>query len=351
MTTRGVFDQLPVIDITGMYSDDVSVRKNTAQQLGNAARQSGFFYIIGHAVGRDLSRELITQAQRFFALPLDEKMRYYVGNSSAHRGYVPEGEEVYDVGVKDKKEAFDTGLELAMDDSEVMAGTPMHGPNVWPDVEGFQHDVSQYYSAVMALGRTLFHGFALALGLPEDYFDAYIKKPTSQLRLVHYPYDASAKDSQGIGAHTDYECFTILLPTAPGLEVMNASGDWIDAPPVDGAFIVNIGDMLEIWTGGTFVATTHRVRKVNQERYSFPLFVACDYHTVVAPLTQFASEVVCEQYPAINAGAHLFAQTAQTFSYLMHRLASGDLILPEGSKPVASFGQEAKLSKLQSKPI
>ena len=169
--------------------------------------------------------------------------------------------------------------------------------------------------------------------MPEDYFDACVKKPTSQLRLVHYPYDASEKDAQGIGAHTDYECFTILLPTAPGLEVMNAKGQWIDAPPVDGAFIVNIGDMLEIWTGGTFVATTHRVRSVNQERYSFPLFMACDYHTVVTPLPQFASEKVCEQYPAINAGAHLFAQTAQTFSYLMRRLASGDLILPKGSKP------------------
>jgi len=345
MTTRGVFDHLPVIDMTGMYSDDVTVRQNTARQLGDAARQSGFFYIIGHQVGGDLSAELIAQARTFFALPLAEKMRYYVGHSVAHRGYVPEGEEVYDPGVKDRKEAFDTGLELPLDDIEVMAGTPMLGPNVWPEVEGFQQHVSQYYSAVMALGRTLFHAFALALDLPEDYFDTYIKKPTSQLRLVHYPFDASANDSQGIGAHTDYECFTILLPTAPGLEVMNASGQWIDAPPVEGAFIVNIGDMLEIWTGGTFVATTHRVRKVTQERYSFPLFVACDYQTVVAPLPQFASEAVCDRYPAINAGAHLFAQTAQTFSYLMRRLASGDLILPEGSKPVASFGQEAKLLK------
>ncbi len=347
MSTRGVFDYLPVINIAGMYSDDISVRQKTAQQLGEAARQSGFFYITGHQVTSALRQALIAQAKAFFALPLTEKMRYYIGRSIAHRGYVPEGEEVYDVGVKDKKEAFDTGLDLSLDDEYVQAGTPMYGPNVWPEVDGFQHDVAQYYAAVMALGRTLFHAFALALDLPEEYFDAYITKPTSQLRLVHYPFDASAQDSQGIGAHTDYECFTILLPTAPGLEVMNASGQWIDAPPVPDAFIVNIGDMLEIWTGGTFVATTHRVRKVNQERYSFPLFVACDYHTVVKPLAPFATPEACQQYPAINAGAHLFAQTAQTFSYLIRRLTTGELVLPEGAKPVASFGQEAKILKSQ----
>jgi isopenicillin N synthase-like dioxygenase len=165
--------------------------------------------------------------------------------------------------------------------------------------------------------------------------------------LVHYPYDINAKDSQGIGAHTDYECFTILLTTAPGLEVMNARGEWIDAPPVKNAFIVNIGDMLEIWTAGAFIATTHRVRKVSEERYSFPLFVACDYHTVVSPLPQFVSKEALEQYPPINAGAHLFAQTAQTFRYLMNRLDSGDMSLPEGSRPVATFGQVAKHSKLK----
>jgi isopenicillin N synthase-like dioxygenase len=350
MTTLSAFQRLPVIDISGMYSDQLSDRKKTAAQLGSAARQSGFFYITGHQINHTLRKTLIAQAHDFFALTLHEKMRYYIGHSAAHRGYVPEGEEVYNINVIDKKEAFDTGLELPLNDAEVMAHTPMHGPNVWPDLPDFREHVSAYYAAAMALGRTLFHGFALALDLPEHYFDAFIKKPTSQLRLIHYPYDATSADGQGIGAHTDYECFTILLPTAPGLEVMNANGDWIDAPPIEDAFIVNIGDMLEIWTGGTFVATTHRVRKVNQARYSFPLFIGCDYHTKVAPLSPFDTETACRQYPPINAGAHLFAQTAQTFSYLMQQLATGKLLLPEDAKPVASFGQEAKLINIGIKP-
>jgi isopenicillin N synthase-like dioxygenase len=342
---RGMFDHLPVIDISGMYSDDRNVRKTTAAELGRAARQSGFFYISGHQVSAPLRNALVSQAKTFFGLPLQEKMHYYIGKSVAHRGYVPEGEEVFAGGKKDKKEAFDTGLELSADDPAAVTGAPMHGPNVWPAVDGFQRDITNYYSAAMALGRTLFRGFALALDLPEHHFDQYLTKPPSQLRLIHYPYDADAIDAQGIGVHTDYECFTILLPTAPGLEVMNRNGDWIDAPPIEGAFIVNIGDMLEIWSGGTFIATSHRVRKVTQERYSFPLFFACDYHTRVAPLPSFASEETINKYQAVNAGDHLLAQTAQSFTYLKARIASGELVLPEGSKGLSSYGQQALLTR------
>lgn len=339
---QGIFDHLPVIDVAGLYSEELSVRQATAEKLGQAAIQSGFFYISGHPISRATRECLIAQAQSFFSLPQSEKMRYYIGNSIAHRGYVPEGEEVFATGKKDKKEAFDTGLELAIDDPSVIAATPMHGPNMWPELEGFQAAITQYYAEAMALGRTLLRGFSLALGLPENHFEPYLTKPPSQLRLIHYPFDANAIDSQGIGAHTDYEFFTILLPTASGLEVMNKNGEWIDAPPIDDAFIVNIGDMLEILTGGTFIATSHRVRKVSQERYSFPLFFACDYHTKIAPLPSFATEEAIHKYPSMVCGEHLFAQTAQSFAYLKKKVASGEIVLPKGSKPLSSYGQEAQ---------
>ncbi|MGZ3254716.1 MAG: isopenicillin N synthase family dioxygenase [Burkholderiaceae bacterium] len=338
---RGMFSHLPIIDISGMYSHDLEVRKKAAEELGRAARQSGFFYISGHRISKALREDLISRAKLFFALPTSEKMRYYIGNAPAHRGYVPEGEEVFAAGKKDKKEAFDTGLDLPSDDEAVLTGAPMHGSNVWPEVDGFRDGIANYYAAAMELGRTLFRAFSLALDLPENHFDQYLTKPPSQLRLIHYPHDPDAVDAQGIGAHTDYECFTILLPTAPGLEVMNRNGEWIDAPPVEDAFIVNIGDMLEIWTGGTFIATSHRVRKVTEERYSFPLFFACDYHTRVAPLPAFASEEALRKYSPVHAGDHLLAQTAQSFTYLKERIAKGELVLPDGSKALSSYGQEA----------
>jgi len=181
----------------------------------------------------------------------------------------------------------------------------------------------------------------LALGESPDFFDAITTRTPSQLRLVHYPVDEQAVDSVGFGAHTDFECFTLLKPTAPGLEVMDSSGVWVDAPPIDGTLVMNIGDMFETFTNGHFVATSHRVRKVAEERYSFPLFVNVDYDTIVGPLDQFvrAGEPVRRQ---LCAGEHLFAQTAQSFHYLRTRLDDGTLTLPAGSVGQKEFGQDAR---------
>lgn len=315
---------------------------HVAKALGDAARQSGFCYVTGHRVSPELIRQLLKQTASFFALPLEQKMKWYIGHSRNHRGYVPEGEEVFAAGTRDRKEAFDLGLELPPDAREVQAGNPMLGPNVWPDLDGFRASAQAYYDSVLQLGRILFRGFALALGLEEDRFVRFVNRPPSQLRLIHYPYNPEAEDSMGISAHTDYECFTILLPTAPGLEVMNGAGVWIDAPPVPGSFVVNIGDMFETWTNGEFVATSHRVRRVREERYSFPFFCVCDYDTLVEPLLHFVGPDRPPQYLPVMAGAHLFAQTVQSFQYLKQRLAQGELFLPSSALPLSSFGQEAR---------
>jgi isopenicillin N synthase-like dioxygenase len=336
------FTHLPVVDIGGLYSPDERARAKTAAKLGDAARESGFCYIIGHRVPDVIVQRALEQSKLFFSLPLEEKMKVYIGLSKHHKGYVPEGEEVFSAGSKDRKEAFDLGLDLSPDDPDVLAGTPILGPNVWPDLQGFREAIGAYYDAVSILGNLLFRGFAQALELPESYFNQFVTKPPSQLRLIHYPHNPDAVDGSGIGAHTDYECFTILLPTAAGLEVMNGAGEWIDAPPVENAFVVNIGDMMEVWTNGEFVATSHRVRRVQEERYSFAMFCVCDYQTVVQPLPPFVSSDRPSQYESQVAGEHLFAQTAQSFTYLKKRLAAGDLVLPDSAKPLSSFGQEAR---------
>ncbi len=343
MSSLTDFTEVPVVDVAGLLGDDPREQQRVALQLGRAAREVGFLYVTGSGVASTLFDELLRVTQAFFALPEDEKMRCYIGLSSNHRGYVPVGEEVFAGGPADLKEAFDLGRDLPADDPDYLAGR-MLGPNQWPALPGFAAACTAYYEAVMALGHALLRGFALAIGELPDAFDAYVTKPPTQLRLIHYPHDPGARDALGIGAHTDYECFTILKPTAPGLEVLNAAGTWIDVPPREDAFVINVGDLLEMWTNGQFVATTHRVRRVTEERWSFPLFFNVDHETLVAPLPQFV-EPGRPTRPPLVAGDHLFAQTAQSFSYLKQRLASGELVLPDGSLGQSTFGQEALQNK------
>jgi isopenicillin N synthase-like dioxygenase len=341
MAARGDFECLPLIDVSGLESADLATRRATAMALDRAARNSGFFYAAGHGLGQSLLDGLEAAAAEFFALPEPLKQRYYIGSSSNHRGYVPPGEEVFYAGSKDTKEAFDLSLDLPDSDPDYRAGNRLLGPNRWPtEVQNFRERVNAYYGAVTALGRRLLRGFLLALELPEDHFDRVLSKPPSQLRLIHYPCSPLALDAPGIGAHTDYECFTILHASSPGLEVLNARDRWVDAPPVPGAFVINIGDLLEVLSNGHWVSTTHRVRKVTEERYSAPLFFNLDYDAEIAPAPHLVLRDGEARYPRVRAGEHLLAQTAQSFAYMKQQIARGEMQLPPFALGLASFARE-----------
>ena len=343
MASRGDFERLPLIDVSGLRSERLAERRQTALELDGAARNAGFFYAVEHGLEQPLIDGLEAAAAEFFALPEAVKQRYYIGDSRNHRGYVPPGEEVFYAGSKDTKEAFDLSLDLPASDPDYLAGNRLLGPNRWPlEVPNFRARVEAYYGAVTALGRRLLRGFLLALDLPEDHFDHALKKPPSQLRLIHYPLQANgnADDAPGIGAHTDYECFTLLHATSPGLEVLNAKGVWVDAPPVPGAFVINIGDLLEVFSNGRWVSTAHRVRKVREERYSAPLFFNLDYDAEIAPCPHLVQADGAARYPAVRAGEHLLSQTAQSFSYMKRQIERGEMALPQGALGLASFARE-----------
>lgn len=320
---------LPLVDITSLNSPDLAERLKVAQALNQACKDVGFLYLRGEQINAALTEKLIQISKAYFAQDLEEKMQHYIGQSKNHSGYVPIGEEQFASNSYDLKEAYDVNYDYQGDIQDY----PLLGPTQWPDFPEFKTHVSAYYQHLKQVGDQLFSAFALALGLDEDYFTPYLNHATSQLRLIHYPYDPNIVDAEGIGAHTDYECFTLLLPTAPGLQVLNKQGEWIDVPLIPNTLIMNIGDMMEILSNGKYLATKHRVKKVQEERYSFPLFCACNYDHVIAPIC--AAEDA--KYPAFVGGEHLFNQTAQTFQYLKQRVASGELIL-KNAAPLSSFG-------------
>jgi len=322
------FSLLPIVDISRLSSDRREDRLAVARELDRTCTETGFLYIKGDQVDHGLFQRLLARAKAYFALDPAAKMLNYIGHSQNHSGYVPVGEEQFGA-TSDLKEAYDIGCDYPLQRGR----RPLLGPNSWPDMPGFREDVQAYYAHVTRIGRLLFSSFALALGLEEPYFDAHLHHPPSQLRLIHYPFDANAKDRPGIGAHTDYECFTLLFATAAGLQIVDKRGEWADVPVVEDTLIMNIGDMMEILSNGRYMATRHRVQKVMEERYSFALFHACDYDYVVAPVVRGEAP----KYAPLKGGEHLFNQTAQTFAYLKRRVASGELVL-NNAAPLDSFG-------------
>lgn len=324
---------LPLVDISKLDSASFEDRLSVARDLDRACVEAGFLYIRGAQFDQALFRRLVERAKAYFAQGDEAKMRSYIGLSQNHSGYVPVGEEQFGVGSYDLKEAFDVNYDCSIADER----RPLVGPNLWPDMPGFREDVLAYYEHIKGIGHQLFRAFALALGLEETHFDAHLRHPPSQLRLIHYPYDPDAEDRPGIGSHTDYECFTLLFATAPGLQVVGKDGEWVDVPLIEDTMIMNISDMMEIMSNGRYVATKHRVKKVKEERYSFPLFFSCDYDHVIAPIGSHEAP----RYKPLKGGEHLYNQTAQTFEYLKRRVASGDLVLND-AVPLDSFGlQEA----------
>jgi isopenicillin N synthase-like dioxygenase len=323
-------DELPVIDVEPLLRGGRRDRAKVAEQIGKAARDWGFFYICNHGVSPGLLDRAYGQAARFFEQPLAHKLRYDIARSPNHRGYVPVTErgEYADEQGERHYEAFDSGFELAASDPAARAHYLM-GPNLWPRLPGFRQTLSNYYRAMYALGCSLCRGFELHLGLAEGYFDAFTRRPTSQLRLLHYlEHDAPPQDiDMNMGAHTDYECFTMLHQSAPGLQVLGPNGQWIEAPPLEGTFVVNIGDMMEVWSNGTFRSNVHRVVSGGRERFSMPFFFSADYDALIEPVPTMVRPGYPRHYPVTVAGHHLMGQLLRDFSYLRARHAAGQLEL------------------------
>ena len=323
---------LPIIDIAPLITGNRNTALQVVNQLGQAARETGFFYVVNHSVPLQDIEAAYQMAKTFFSQPDAYKQTYYIGRSVNHRGYVPFSEKgSYADEVCRHYEAFDLALELPSDDPDYLAGNLLLGPNVWPDLAGFQTQIYRYYQAIAGLGRILMKAFELHLGLALGTFTNQMSKPISQLRLIHYvrPNETKQNNTVNMGAHTDYECLTLLHQCHEGLQAMTLDNIWIDIPVRPEAFLVNTGDMLETWTNGIFRSTPHRVKNVHPERYSMPYFVATNYDTVIKPLDRFVTVRTPAMYQPFKAGLHLERMLRRDFPYLRTRKSKAFEISPK----------------------
>ena len=341
------FSSIPVIDISALRGDDMAAAKAAADEIGRACETVGFFYIKNHGVPEALIQRTYELSRRFHYSPREQRETVHIRESRGTRGWVPvtseddDGDpELYRLVEPNPDHdylthprlhaAFDLSREIPEDDPDFLAGNLMLVPNQWPSwIPEFREQVMEYYDAVTAVGMQLFRAFAMRLGLPLDFFETLTTKAPSQLRLLHYPPNDLPMDNKnlGIGAHSDFECFTILNQLAPGLQVMNANDEWVAAPPIDGTFIVNVGDLLEGWTNGRFKATQHRVVNTGKERFSMPLFFAVDYYTEIEPLPAFVSETNPAKYNRIVAGDHLAGFSVNGAKHLRKKIVRGELTI------------------------
>jgi isopenicillin N synthase-like dioxygenase len=303
-------DSIPVVDIAPLESTTDSGTAPVADAIHRACRDCGFFYVVGHGVSEELQQRLETLSHEFFALDLDKKMaiRMELGGR-AWRGYFPVGAELT-LDKPDQKEGLYFGAELDANHPAVKAGRLLHGRNLFPDIPGFGDTVIEYLDALTAVGHRIVKGIALSLGLDSGYMDAhYTRDPLILFRIFHYPpLGRKAADSTelwSVGEHTDYGLLTILRQDVTGGLQVKSRSSWMDAPPVPGAFMCNIGDMLDRVTGGLYRSTPHRVRNTSERsRLSFPFFFDPAWDAEVRPIRTEQSVVDDRQDRWDRASVH-----------------------------------------------
>lgn len=280
---------LPVLDLRRFRAGDAE-RAAFLADARHAAHDVGFFLVTGHGVDERVTDGVLAASREFFALPPQDRRAIENVASPQFRGWTRVGTEVT-AGAADQREQLDVGperepLDLGPDDPAYLR---LVGPNLWPPaMPSLRPAVLAWLDAADGVMREVLRVLAAALGQPETYFDAWFDDEAwRNLKLVRYPGRDTVDTEQGVGAHKDYGYLALLLQDdLGGLQVEALDGSWVDATPVPGTFVVNIGEMLEIATGGYLRATKHRVVSppAGRDRYSVPVFLGPRLDAVVTPL-------------------------------------------------------------------
>jgi len=319
--------EIPIIDFAGVRAGDSAALRAAARAVHEACTGVGFFYIAGHGVPNEVIETAAEAARQFFAFPLETKRS--VAANANHRGFHAKGDALmYGANKPDAKEFYSIGLELGADDPNVRAGEPLRGPNNWPSfMPELRPALFRYFEEMATCGADLLRVVAISLGLDEAFFAPRYTKPLQRTQIIYYPTQPPAieADEFGVAPHSDYGCITLLWQdNNGGLQVRSAaSKTWIDAPPIPGTLVINVGDLLARWTNGRFSSTQHRViNRSGRERYSIATFFDPNFSTVVDPRELGTADADC-RYEPVRAGDYILGRFDQSFGYRKKLKAAG----------------------------
>ena len=281
-----------------------------AKLVDDICRETGFLVLEGHGVKADVIENLWGAANQFFAQSSEVKQQVKAPYAGYPYGYLGPNAEALakskgEDTPPDLKESINGGPLSVPKGASADAMKFCYQPTLWPELDGFRAAWEAYYNEMEALAERVMRLFARALELPTGHFAPYIDAPISALRLLHYPATTGVPldRQQRAGAHTDYGSLTILLPqpNSQGLQIQTPQGEWIDVPAPEGAFVINIGDLMARWTADRWVSTLHRVvAKPDQPaRLSVAYFHQPNWEAEIVPLDG------SDAYEPVLSGLHL----------------------------------------------
>lgn len=316
---------IPIIDLDGTLAPNSQARAVAAAAIHRACRETGFFYVSNHGIKDALVSAQFVAARQFFDLPLETKMRMHMKSSPTKLGYEPIGAQILDSQDKDAekaphdlKESFYCGLELPDDHPVARKNWRGLGHNRWPDVPGFRDQTMAYHTAMQGLGDQILALIAQSLDLPAAWFAPFYEWGAGVLRFIKYPpQPANAAFNQlGAGAHTDWGGITILAQDdLGGLEVKTVSGDWIEATPVPGTFVINLGDLMARWTNGVYSSNMHRVKNNRSigDRYSLPFFYSPRADAVIEPIATCVTAEHPRRFETCTSSEHILEMFRRSY--------------------------------------
>lgn len=302
--------QVPVVDLSLFIRGTARERSAFVQELGDAFEQVGFVTVSNHGIPKTLVDDFYTAVNAFFALPVEQKLKYEVPGLGGQRGYTSFGKEhAKQSNVADLKEFWQIG-QTVEDDDPVKSEYP---DNVQVDeIPRFNEVARELYKSFEQAGTHLMHAIALYLGLEEDHFDEYTHNGNSILRAIHYPpITSDPKSAIRAEQHEDINLITLLVgASAGGLELLTKDDKWLPVVPGEGEIAVNVGDMLQRYTNNLLKSTTHRVvnpprEQWHEPRLSIPFFLHPKSSMSLAVLESCVTEDQPKQYEDITAGEYL----------------------------------------------